>query len=103
LTVVRWTPQGATDLEAIRTYIERDSPYYAQLMMERILDRVDQLEMFPFSGRVVPEVDRSDVRELIERPFRIVYRWQEELIWILTIFHSSRQFPEITLGSAEPP
>jgi plasmid stabilization system protein ParE len=41
---VRWTPQAAEDLAAIRDFIARDSPRYAAMVVERIVTAVDILE-----------------------------------------------------------
>lgn len=92
MTLVRWTPQGADDLEAIYDFIARDSPHYAQLTVEGILAAIDRLEQFPLMGRHVPESSREDLRELIKPPYRIVYR-VGEVVKIVTIFRASRLFP----------
>jgi len=92
VTLVRWTPQAADDLQAIYDFIARDSPHYAQLTVEDILAAIDRLERFPLLGRQVPERQRDDLRELIKPPYRIVYR-VGEVIKILTIFRASRLFP----------
>jgi hypothetical protein len=54
VTAIVWTFQAIEDVEAIRTYIARDSPHYASLMAERIVESVERLKEFPRSGRVVP-------------------------------------------------
>ncbi len=90
MTAIRWTPQAADDLQAIHDFVARDSPQYARAEVERILAAIDQLEAFPLSGRVVPEHQIEDVRELIERPYRIVYRVRREAVHILLIFRASR-------------
>jgi toxin ParE1/3/4 len=92
VTVVRWTPQAADDLQAIYDFIARDSPHYAQLTVEKILAAIDRLEQFPLMGRHVPERSREDLRELIKPPYRIVYR-VGEVVKILTVFRASRLFP----------
>jgi addiction module RelE/StbE family toxin len=92
VTSVRWTPQAADDLQAIYDFIARDSRHYAQLVVEDILGTVNRLPQFPLMGRLVPERRRADVREVIKRPYRIVYR-VGEFIYILTIFRASRLFP----------
>jgi toxin ParE1/3/4 len=93
VTKVRWTPQAADDLQAIYDFIARDSPHYAQLTVERILASIDLLEQFPLRGRHIPERPREDLRELIVRPYRLVYR-VGEVVRILTIFRGSRLFPD---------
>ena len=34
--------------------------------------------MFPQSSRVVPELARDDIRELIESPYRLIYRLRQK-------------------------
>jgi toxin ParE1/3/4 len=92
VTLVRWTPQAADDLQAIYNFIARDSPHYAQLTIEDILAAIDRLERFPLLGRQVPERQSADLRELIKPPYRVVYR-VGEVVKILTIFRASRLFP----------
>lgn len=92
MTEVRWTKEAADDLQAIYDFIERDSPQYAFIIVEDILSAIDGLERFPLLGRMVPERQRKDLRELIKPPYRIVYR-VSEVIHILTIFRASRLFP----------
>ena len=75
---VRWTPQAADDLQAIRDFFARDSEPYAALVVRRLVHAVDILEEYPLSGRRVPEhPERDDLRELVRPPYRIsciVYR-----------------------------
>jgi plasmid stabilization system protein ParE len=59
VTRVLWTLQAVEDVEAIRNFIARDSPHYALLMAERIVESVERLKEFPRSGRTVPELDRE--------------------------------------------
>ena len=87
-----WSDQADADLAAIYAYIARDSERYAQATVERLIDAVDQLLRWPRSGRVVPEVEDDDLRELVLAPYRIVYRLQGDIIGIATIVHSSREF-----------
>ena len=93
MTVVRWTDQAADDLKAIREFIERDSPRYGRLVAERLFDTTQRLEVFPLSGRAVPELGRDDVREIILGEYRIVYRLERETALLVTVFRSSRLFP----------
>jgi plasmid stabilization system protein ParE len=95
LTRIRWTLQAADDLEAIHEFIARDSAHYARLVVERLLQAIDQLEQFPDSGRIVPELDDPSVREIVRSPYRIVYRRRNETVELLTIFHASRKIPGV--------
>jgi addiction module RelE/StbE family toxin len=95
VTTIRWTDQAVADLAAIRTFIEQDSPHYASVVVARLIRAVDQLRDFPQSGRMVPEFERKAVREMVERPYRIVYRLVgEDEIQILTVHHGAQRIPE---------
>jgi plasmid stabilization system protein ParE len=66
------------------------------LVIGRIIGAADRLAQFPESGRAVPEFSQSDVREVIYRPYRIVYRLVgTDEIHILRVHHSARLFPEV--------
>jgi addiction module RelE/StbE family toxin len=90
-----WSPQSLNDLESIRAYIAQDSPAYADLVITRLAAAVERLRVFPESGRVVPEHNTPRIREIIVRPYRIVYRRHPDRIEIVTVFHAARLFPDI--------
>ncbi len=99
MTEVRWTDQAVEDLQSIRGFIERDSPRYGRLVAERLFEATSQIETFPHSGRIVPELGREDVRELIVGEYRLVYHLRADLAVLMTVFRSSRLFPQ-SLGEA---
>lgn len=98
MTMPRWTLQAVEDLEAIRVYIARDSEHFAVLLVERLVASVERLGTFPESGRIVPELQRPDLRELIVGSYRVVYRLSDNSASVLTVLHGARLFPE-ELGS----
>lgn len=89
---VRWTEQAVGDLQSIREFIERDSPRYGRLVAERLFDGTQCIESFPMSGRIVPELGRVDVREILVGEYRVVYRLMPDAAVVLTVFRSSRVF-----------
>ena len=93
MTVLRWTDQAVEDLRSIRLFIERDSPRYGRLVAERLYDATSQIELFPYSGRMVPDLNREDLRELIVGDYHIVFPVDGEVVFLLTIYRSSRLFP----------
>ena len=93
MTPIRWSPEAVADLESIRDFIARDSEHYAQLVVQRLVGAIEQLSLFPTSGRVVPEVPGGEMRELIVGAHRIVYRYRHETVELVTIFRGSRLFP----------
>lgn len=92
---ILWSPQALHDPESIREYIARDSTLYADLVVRRIVAGVDRLASFPESGRVVPERGDPKIREVIVKPYRIVYRRQSAEIEIVTVFLASRLLPDL--------
>lgn len=92
---ILWSPQALRDLESVREYIARDSALYADLVVRRIVAGVDRLASFPESGRVVPERGDPQIREVIVRPYRIVYRRQAAEVEIVTVFRASRLLPDL--------
>ena len=70
------------------------APSYAPVFVKKVIEITQRLELFPRSGRIVPEIGDEAIRELIYRNYRIVYVVDEagEEVEVLTIFHSSHQF-----------
>jgi len=93
MTTLRWTEQAVEDIRSIRKFIERDSPRYGRLVAERLVEATSQIGLFPKAGRVVPEIGREDVREIIVGEYRVVYLLEAEVAMLLTVFRSSRLFP----------
>lgn len=87
---IKWTPQSLDDVEAIANFIARDSECYARMFVVKIFDAAERLELFPESGRIVPELNRKEIREVIFGSYRIIYRIRDKLVEILTVYHSSR-------------
>jgi plasmid stabilization system protein ParE len=71
---VYWTLNAIKHLTNIYDYIALNSPTYARRMVDRITRRSEQISTQPLSGRKVPEYEAEDIRELIEKPYRIIYR-----------------------------
>jgi len=90
MTRIAWTPRALDDVLDIRTFIARDSLPYASLTAQRIITAAERLAQFPASGRIVPELDRPEIREVIYGPYRIVYRLLPDAVHILTVHHSAR-------------
>jgi len=91
MALIFWTNQAIEDLESIGVYIEKDSPKYASITLRRIYNSTQLLSNQSKLGRIVPEFEIDNLREIIEGRYRIVYRIVDsERIDIITIHHSSR-------------
>ena len=92
MTKIVWTDPAIGDLDAIHEYISRDAEIYADAVITDIIEAVDRLELFPESGRIVPEFGDKTIREIITKNYRIVYNVSGEEIIILTVLHGSQRF-----------
>jgi plasmid stabilization system protein ParE len=62
-------------------------------MVDRLIRRSEQIATFPQSGRIVPEYGAPDIGEVIERPYRIIYRIKAAQIDVLAVVHSAQLLP----------
>jgi len=87
---VKWSKDSIDDLKEICRFIALDSPYYANILKDRIFEMAEHLELFPEMGRKVPESDDPKVRELIYKNYRIIYQVKEGYLEIITVIHGGR-------------
>ena len=86
---IEWSELALSDLQSIHEYISQDSAFYAERLIDKIAGRINQLEKFPQSGRIVPELNNEMVRELIEGSYRIIYLIKDGSVAIVRIHHSA--------------
>ena len=87
---VTWSREASENLAEI-DFIARDSLERAVRFVDALIDHAETiLADNPRSGRVVPEISNSDVRELIYRGYRIVYRFKGNVLEIVTVFEGHR-------------
>ena len=91
---VYWTLNAIKHLTNIYEYIALNSPTYARWIVDRITRRSEQISTQPLSGRKVPEYEAEDIRELIEKPYRIIYRIKQDQIDVLPVIHGAQLLPE---------
>jgi toxin ParE1/3/4 len=87
---IKWTEDGHSSFEDVIQYIAKDSPYYAGVFAEKILASIEKLKDFPESGRIVPEYNNPEIREIIYKSYRIVYKIVEDAIFVVLVVHGSR-------------
>lgn len=92
---VVWTEPGYESLEDVRRYVAQHSPQTAQAVVERIVRATRQLETFPDSGRLLPDSDGPNVREIIVLGYRVIYRVTGNIVEILLVRHGARRLGEI--------
>ena len=89
---VIWAPSALEDIEQIAQFIARDSSDQAALFITRLIEATDRLGSFPVSGRLIPEIGRSECREIIYGAYRVMYRVQGEEVWITGVVHGARDW-----------
>ena len=87
---VEWTSNAIAQLKGIHDYIARDSDFFAKRMIDRLTSRSIQIQDHPYSGEIVSEFWDESIREVIEGPYRIVYRVSETDLFVLAVIHGSR-------------
>lgn len=96
---VTWTALAEQQAAEAFAYIHADRPTAAVRWLDRVLAAVATLAEHPDRGRAIPEVGRSELRELIVRPYRVMYRRDPKQVFILSIRHGRRMFDEHALDS----
>jgi plasmid stabilization system protein ParE len=88
---VVWTEPAWDDLEAAAQYIARDSAYYAAAFVQEVKAAAESLCDLAERGQIVPEFRDASIRELLVRPYRLVYRLRPHDVTILAIIHGARR------------
>ena len=85
------------DLDDVISFISTDNPAAAIRVAEAIVAHLRVLEKFPRFGRVVPEFDRDNLREIIHGAYRVIYQINEtdRRIEVARIWHAARGTPEL--------
>ncbi len=92
-----WSQIAVGDLRQIVQFIAQDDAVAAANLADRILTRIEQAAELPFSHRAVPEKAEESIREIILRPYRIIYQVDDrrDAIHILRIWHAARGVPDL--------
>jgi addiction module RelE/StbE family toxin len=97
---VIWTPTAERDLIDILEYIATDSVSTAKKVAKDIEEKAETLDSFPERGRIVPELQNIGIvgyRELIVKRWRLVYRTEQQNVYVLAVLDSRRDLESILL------
>ncbi len=83
-----WSPLAIQRVKEIGEQIKRDNPIVARELIGTMFDKVEKLAEFPESGAINPEAERKDIRQLVVKNHRIIYRVEVNMIIVLTVRHS---------------
>jgi len=92
-----WSQQAVEDLRQIVQFIALDDAVAAASLAGRILTHIERAAELPFSNRSVPEKAEESIREIIMRPYRIIYQvdGRRDAVHIVRIWHAARGIPEL--------
>jgi plasmid stabilization system protein ParE len=89
---VVWASTASEDLAAIAEFVSRGSEHYAAALVREVVRAARSLDEFAERGQVVPEFQDPSLRELLVRPYRLIYRVQDQVVLVLAIVHGARRW-----------
>lgn len=98
---ILWTEIAEADMSEIIEYIAQDSKNKAIKILAKIKDKTSQLKSFPERGRIVPEFHKfniNSIHELILSHWRIFYKFDGGIVYILGVIDSRRNVEDILLN-----
>lgn len=93
-----WTEPALSDLNEIAEYIALENVVAAKQLIQSIFAKVERLEAFPESGRVPPELEHLNYREVVVNPCRIFYKQDREKVYVLFVMRAERDLRRFLLS-----
>ena len=90
--MVTWSDHAKADLRHIHDFIATDSRHYAKKVTQAIIDKTLRLAELPGIGKVVPEINDKNIRELHIYSYRILYEIRTDQIHVLAVVHTRQDF-----------
>ncbi|SFQ03435.1 type II toxin-antitoxin system RelE/ParE family toxin [Parafilimonas terrae] len=87
---ITWTENALNDIDNIASYISKDSEFYAKQFVRKLIDATLKLERFPEIGGTIRELPQSNYKQILFKKYRIIYRIENDKIYIITVHHSAR-------------
>jgi addiction module RelE/StbE family toxin len=97
---VNITANAKKDLREIVSYIARDNPRTAVKILKKIESKINTLDHFPYRGGYVPELLKrniKDYRQLLESPWRIIYKIDKDIVNVLLTVDSRRNVQDVLI------
>ncbi len=87
---ITWSPLAIEQVREIAAFIAMDKPSAAVSWAEKVFESVERLTEFPKSGRMVEEIKRQEIREIVQGRYRVIYKTKKKEILVLVV-KGSRQ------------
>jgi len=99
---IRWSPAADRDLGGAYEYLKKRNPTAARKLVAALIDALARLEEFPEIGAVATQLEPEGAyRQVVLRPYLLVYRVVDEVVWILRFWDSRREPQSLTIGREE--
>ncbi|HCE1991803.1 type II toxin-antitoxin system RelE/ParE family toxin [Vibrio parahaemolyticus] len=95
---VIWTEPALSDLNDIAEYIALENIVAAKQLVQTIFSKVERLQTFPESGRILPELEHISYREVVVNPCRVFYKQDGDKVFILFVMRAERDLRKFLLG-----
>ncbi|MGB0468227.1 MAG: type II toxin-antitoxin system RelE/ParE family toxin [Pontibacterium sp.] len=93
-----WTEPALADLNDIAEYVALDNVVAANSLVQTVLTKIERLDTFPESGRIVPELEHLKYREVVISPCRIFYKIEHDKVYILFVMREERDLRKYLLS-----
>ncbi len=98
---ILWINTANEDLKEIIEYMANDSVDTAIKQLDKIKENAQKLSHFPTQGRVIPELAKQNIykyHELIISPWRLMYKVEESVVYVLAVLDGRRNIEDILLN-----
>ncbi|MDC5720957.1 type II toxin-antitoxin system RelE/ParE family toxin [Vibrio europaeus] len=95
---VIWSEPALSDLNEIAEYIALENLVAAKQLVQNVFDQVERLSDFPDSGRLPPELEHLNYREVVVNPCRVFYKLEGDKVYILFVMRSERDLRRFLLS-----
>ncbi|HEX5151711.1 MAG TPA: type II toxin-antitoxin system RelE/ParE family toxin [Parafilimonas sp.] len=90
---ITWTENALNDIDNNASFISKDSEFYAKQFVKKLINATLKLKSFPEIGKTIRELPQSNYREILFRKYRIIYKIDDDKVYVITVHHSA-QLPE---------
>ena len=87
---VVWSSKAIDDVDAIASYIARDSVSYAAAVVHRIINVTRNLNSNPLGGEVVEEFGDESYRQDYDYSYRVLYKVEGDMVTVAAVIHGKR-------------
>lgn len=87
---VEWAGRARSDLRLAVEYIHRTSPESAKAFLSQVFQTTQSLSTFSERGRVVPDLNDPEIRQVLVGRYRVLYEVHSDAVWVMRVLHTSQ-------------